>query len=64
MDIGRFSMYSNEFEPYLNIIDFLMEEIKNLRREKSDLEEENNKLIYQLSYTRGELERLKEKENI
>ena len=57
-------MYSNEFEPYLNIIDFLMEEIKNLRREKSDLEEENNKLIYQLSYTRGELERLKEKENI
>lgn len=57
-------MYSNEFEPYLNIIDFLMEEIKNLRREKSDLEEENNKLIYQLSYTRGELERIKEKENI
>lgn len=57
-------MYSNEFEPYLNIIDFLMEEIKNLRREKSDLEEENSKLIYQLSYTRGELERIKEKENI
>jgi len=57
-------MYNNEFEPYLNIIDFLMEEIKNLRREKSDLEEENSKLIYQLSYTRGELERIKEKENI
>ena len=57
-------MYNNEFEPYLNIIDFLMEEIKNLRREKSDLKEENNKLLFQLSYTRGELERLKEKENI
>ena len=57
-------MYSNEFEPYLNIIDFLMEEIKNLRREKSDLEEKNNELIYQLGYTRSELERLKEKENI
>lgn len=57
-------MYNNEFEPYLNIIDFLMEEIKNLRREKSDLEEKNNELIYQLGYTRGELERLKEKENI
>lgn len=57
-------MYSNEFEPYLNIIDFLMEEVKNLRREKSDLEEENNKLLFQLGYTRGELERLKEKENI
>ena len=57
-------MYSNEFEPYLNIIDFLMEEIKNFRREKSDLEEENSKLIYQLGYTRSELERLKEKENI
>ena len=57
-------MYSNEFEPYLNIIDFLMEEIKNLRREKIDLEEKNNKLIYQLDYTSGELERLKEKENI
>lgn len=57
-------MYSNEFEPYLNIIDFLMEEIKNLRREKSDLEEENNKLLFQLGYTRSELELLKEKENI
>jgi len=57
-------MYNNEFEPYLNIIDFLMEEIKNLRREKSDLEEENSKLIYQLGYTRGELKRIKEKENI
>ncbi len=57
-------MYSNEFEPYLNIIDFLMEEIKNLRREKSDLEEKNNELIYQLGYTRSELERFKEKENI
>lgn len=57
-------MYNNEFEPYLNIIDFLMEEIKNLRREKSDLEEKNNELIYQLGYARGELERLKEKENI
>jgi hypothetical protein len=57
-------MYSNEFEPYLNIIDFLMEEVKNLRREKSDLEEKNNELIYQLGYTRSELERLKEKENI
>jgi hypothetical protein len=57
-------MYSNEFEPYLNIIDFLIEEIKNLRREKIDLEEKNNKLIYQLDYTSGELERLKEKENI
>lgn len=56
-------MYSNEFEPYLNIIDFLMEEIKNLRREKSDLEEKNNELIYHLGYTRGELEQLKEKEN-
>ena len=53
-------MYNNEFEPYLNIIDFLMEEIKDLRREKSDLEEKNNELIYQLGYTRGELERLKE----
>ena len=57
-------MYNNEFEPYLNIIDFLMEEIKNLHREKSDLEEENNKLIYQLGYTRSEVERLKDKENI
>lgn len=57
-------MYNNEFEPYLNIIDFLMEEIKNLRREKSDLEEKNNELIYQLGYTRSELERFKEKENI
>ena len=57
-------MYSNEFEPYLNIIDFLMEEVKNLRREKSDLEEKNNELIYQLGYTRSELEQLKEKENI
>ena len=53
-------MYSNEFEPYLNIIDFLMEEIKNLRREKLDLEEKNNELIYRLGY----LERLKEKESI
>jgi len=57
-------MYSNEFEPYLNIIDFLMEEVKNLRREKSDLEEKNNELIYQLGYTRSELERFKEKENV
>ena len=57
-------MYINEFEPYLNIIDFLMEEVKNLRREKSDLEEKNNELIYQLGYIRSELERLKEKENI
>lgn len=57
-------MYNNEFEPYLNIIDFLMEEIKNLRREKSDLEEKNNELIYHLGYTHGELERLKGKENI
>jgi len=57
-------MYNNEFEPYLNIIDFLMEEVKNLRREKSDLEEKNNELIYQLGYTRSELERFKEKENI
>lgn len=57
-------MYNNEFEPYLNIIDFLMEEIKNLRREKSDLEEKNNELIYQLGYARRELEQLKEKENI
>ena len=56
-------MYSNEFEPYLNIIDFLMEEIKSLRREKSDLEKENNELIYRLGYTHGELEKLK-KENI
>ena len=57
-------MYNNEFEPYLNIIDFLMEEVKNLRREKLDLEEKSNELIYQLGYTRSELERLKEKENI
>ena len=56
-------MYNNEFEPYLNIIDFLMEEIKNLRREKSDLEEKNNELIYHLGYTHSELEQLKEKEN-
>ena len=55
-------MYSNEFGPYLNIIDFLIEEIKNLRREKLDLEEKNNELIYHLGYTNGELERLKEKE--
>lgn len=53
-------MYNNEFEPYLNIIEFLMEEIKNLRRENSELKEENNKLIFQFNYTREELERLKE----
>ena len=53
-------MYGNEFKPYLNIIDFLLEEIENLRREKSDLEEKNDELIYRLGY----LERLKEKENI
>lgn len=57
-------MYNNEYEPYLNIINFLMEEIKDLRRDNSDLKEENNKLIYKFNYTRNELERLKEKENI
>ena len=56
-------MYSNEFEPYLNIIEFLMEEIKNFRRENSELKEENDKLIFQLNYTRGELERFKEIDN-
>lgn len=30
-------MYSHDFEPYLNIIEFLIEEIKNVRREKGDL---------------------------
>ena len=57
-------MYSNEFEPYLNIIDFLMEEIKNLRREKLNLEEMNNELIHQLDYTSSKLEQFKEKESI
>ena len=57
-------MYSNEFEPYLNIIDFLMEEIKNLRREKLNLAEMNNELIHQLDYTSSKLEQFKEKESI
>lgn len=56
-------MYSNEFEPYLNIIEFLMEEIKNIRRENESLKTENNTLVYQLNWTRNELERIQEKQN-
>lgn len=45
----------DEYDRYLNIIEFLMEEIRNIRRENSELKDENTTLISQLiKYKEGE----------
>ena len=49
-------MLINETEIHLNIIEFLMDEIKNIRREKQSLLEENQNLISQLNYLRNKEE--------
>ena len=35
-------MYANDFEPYLNIIDFFIDEIKEIKFEKQNLIEKIN----------------------
>ena len=48
-------LLNDEYSRYLNIIEFLMEEIKNIQRENSELKDENAKLISQLiTYREGE----------
>lgn len=41
-------LLNDEYNRFLNIIEFLMEEIKNARRENIELKNENSKLITSL----------------